>query len=474
MRSELEQRDRLAHIASQREALVDVIGTGQVRIGSSWENTLKVGRVRARVNVSVTRLRRELTHVNQDIIITEQTKYHLGQLTLRQLQLAQMSAMVSERNLSEDILRQYQQEYTALASKQIKVASISPTRVIERKPGGIESKVDRCDSQIDQEVKRMREERLRSWEIIKRLGITKTEYRRIVTRLLATGETNVIYQGAVPHTNYDEEIKRLRAEGLKNEEIRNKLGLTPGRLDSRITKLIKEGAVEPRSDIRSSGKGGARFTLEQVLDKYIEQNPGKIIILADIAKEIGVSRERVRQLYLQIASQRTVPPAISLFRKLKVAQDETFDQQVKELVLQGIDSKEIARRLQVTKKLVLQVKSSNYRRELEIRRSQIQDLKKRGFSTRDIIEMTGFSEGSINKILATLRGKGEVKRSRKRYKTKAEVECFKEQISQLRLESGKLTYKQIAEITGESETTIGNYVNRLIREGRIPRRHKGS
>lgn len=117
MSGELEQqRDRLAHVVSQREALVDRIGTGQVKIGSSWENTLRIGHVRAKVKASVARLGGELTQIDQEINITGQARDYLTQIEVRQKQLGEMSELVTEGNLPEEILKQYQQEYSTLVA----------------------------------------------------------------------------------------------------------------------------------------------------------------------------------------------------------------------------------------------------------------------------------------------------------------------------------------------------------------------
>lgn len=114
---QIEQReDRVSQVLGEREALVDRIGTGVVKVGSSWENTLKVGRVRSKVRGSVNRLRGELGQLDQELNTYGQAREYLSQLSTRQTQLGEMSEMVAEGNLPQDVLQTYQQHYEELAS----------------------------------------------------------------------------------------------------------------------------------------------------------------------------------------------------------------------------------------------------------------------------------------------------------------------------------------------------------------------
>lgn len=59
------QRDRILSIISQRETLIDGIGTGQIKTNSSLENDIRIERVRDRVRTSTTRLRERLTQIDE-------------------------------------------------------------------------------------------------------------------------------------------------------------------------------------------------------------------------------------------------------------------------------------------------------------------------------------------------------------------------------------------------------------------------
>lgn len=111
-----EKRDRVYQISGQREALINRIGTGKVNALSSWENSLKVGRVRSKVKASVNRLRGELGQLDQELEDYGQARDYLGQISLRQIQLADMGKMVAEGNLPQDVLEVYKQRYQELFS----------------------------------------------------------------------------------------------------------------------------------------------------------------------------------------------------------------------------------------------------------------------------------------------------------------------------------------------------------------------
>lgn len=223
-----------------------------------------------------------------------------------------------------------------------------------------------------------------------------------------------------------------------------------------------------QSDLITPPRGGVRFALEQLLDKYSIQNPGRPIVQAALAIELGVSRERIRQLYYEIAAEKEVPPLVS--RKFE-GDRRQLDRQVKELMAQGIqDLGEVAQRLCVTKKLVLQAKSRNRRKELKTRNDLIKNLRNQDFGDKAILEMTGLSRGVVNGALSALRRTDDATRLRKKYRTEAEIEHFKEQLVQLRLDPRNLTTKQIAKLTGENEYTISGYIRKLVQDRKVPNR----
>lgn len=117
--SELAQKQaHLSQLLNQREALVPKIGTGEVQLGSSWETTLKVGRVRRDVNKSVERLRGEHARVTGELEGYGRARSYLSLVDLRGQQIAQMNEMAEEGVLPDDVVDKYRQEYQNLLSEQ--------------------------------------------------------------------------------------------------------------------------------------------------------------------------------------------------------------------------------------------------------------------------------------------------------------------------------------------------------------------
>lgn len=105
-----QKREQLTHVIDQRRALIDKIGTGDVQLGSSWENTLRVGRVREKVFDSVQR------HEEQRRIITAQEELlrYQENLSLRREQLTEMRRLQQDGYLPDSVVDRYQQEYASL------------------------------------------------------------------------------------------------------------------------------------------------------------------------------------------------------------------------------------------------------------------------------------------------------------------------------------------------------------------------
>jgi hypothetical protein len=97
------ERDHLSRCLIQRESFVKDIGTGEVKVGSSFESTLRVGRVKGLVRTSMNRIQGELDNLNQELDAYSQARSYLGQISLRQAQLSQIGQMVDEGNLTPDI-----------------------------------------------------------------------------------------------------------------------------------------------------------------------------------------------------------------------------------------------------------------------------------------------------------------------------------------------------------------------------------
>lgn len=320
--------------------------------------------------------------------------------------------------------------------------------------------------EFDLQVKGLRGQQLSNTQIADQLQVPVWKVGQASHSLITQGETERRKTGGgrrpQDNTRVLEDIKTLRAQGLKNDEIREKLGLTLGQYHARLQKLMKAGEVEAKPK-----GGGARFAIEQVLEQYMAQNPGKAIILADVAREVGLSRERVRQLFHQIAAKREVPPLIS--RGLNGPQDE-FDQKVRELLLEDLDISEITKKLHVTRNIVAKARVRINRIILKEREEIIKPLREQGLTDKRITEITDLPGRVVSRILQNLYKRGEAEKPRKQYRTRQEAKLFTEQVAQLKHDPRNLSHAQIAKITGESIPVVWNYIRKLQVEGRVPLR----
>lgn len=233
---------------------------------------------------------------------------------------------------------------------------------------------------------------------------------------LAVKKSNIFLEKAQRRHELKQRIIELRAQGLENKNIREQLGLTPNQYKYIIYKLLNRGEIikyQPRS-----GRGSVRFALEKILDRCLAQDPNRSITLAKLAREIGVTRERVRQLYGEIAAQREVPPVIS--RRLHEDPEKIY-RTVAELKAQGLSLKQISEKLNVTQRLIKQAQTRNAENKLAARRNRVKELRNQGYGDKKIAEITGISLPTVKNTSQNLIRKNEVKRLRRERKTREEV-----------------------------------------------------
>lgn len=117
----------------------------------------------------------------------------------------------------------------------------------------------------------------------------------------------------------------------------------PG-IDPVISMPIDNGRIEP------AHREKARPVLKQILDRIFSEDPKTIVVIAELARELGISGPRTKALYLSIARTQQVPR----LRSRTVSDQEDFDQKVQELKKQGLDTNAIREELGVTTKLVIE------------------------------------------------------------------------------------------------------------------------
>lgn len=260
------------------------------------------------------------------------------------------------------------------------------------------------------------------------------------------------------------ETKQVIAEAGRVNRVKTlrDQGLTPDGYLMAVEILIKEDIVK-----RGKGPvGGAMSAVEQILDRHMAQNPNKAIKWSDVAREAGISRERVRQLYPKIAATREVPPVIS--RQSNVP-EEQFDQIVSGL-LKDLDIPEIAEQLKVTQQLVKKARTRINKNNLKEKVEIIRQLRGQGLTDKGIVEKTGFTIGTVSGVLQKLYKRGEAEKPRKQYRTREESAQLREQIIELRADPRNLNEKQITEITNTGPYDARNYIRTLIKEGKITSR----
>lgn len=111
-----ERREKLSNIIGQRESLAGRIGTGTVQVRSSFEATVKVGRLRETVRECVVRLSGRLEKIDQELELhaVDFAREHLEEVNLRRNQLAEISGLVLDGYLTEDDLRYHHQQFEEL------------------------------------------------------------------------------------------------------------------------------------------------------------------------------------------------------------------------------------------------------------------------------------------------------------------------------------------------------------------------
>lgn len=117
-RQRLEERSQhLSHVLSQRQVLLDRIGTGGVKLGSSWEATIKIGKVRRHVRASLSLLQDALEEAQSELSAYSQADNFRNEVEKRRGQLAEIRALVEEGNLPSEMLSKYEAMYGQLLNQ---------------------------------------------------------------------------------------------------------------------------------------------------------------------------------------------------------------------------------------------------------------------------------------------------------------------------------------------------------------------
>lgn len=218
--------------------------------------------------------------------------------------------------------------------------------------------------------------------------------------------------------------------------------------------LINQKETQPRIISRPA--------FEQILEDCLRNDPNRTICLANIAKELGISRERTRQLYNKIAKEKDVPIVKS--KKMPVSPEE-LDQKVEKLTQEGLNSRAISGMLQIRFKEIEHARARNNRLRKERQKNLVRQLRKQGCGNKEIAEKTGISLFNVAGILKHLRNNGE--KARLRIKRASEDELSKRDTKVMELRERHFTRIQIADETGLSLHLVGNSIQRLVKNQKI-------
>lgn len=94
--------------------LSDLWRIGKVEADSSFDNAVEVGRTKAAARIAIAGLNNKLEQVNNELRVNDEGRAYLHRVNQMEQGLSEMSELVAEGNLPEDILRKHQQEFAEL------------------------------------------------------------------------------------------------------------------------------------------------------------------------------------------------------------------------------------------------------------------------------------------------------------------------------------------------------------------------
>lgn len=137
----------------------------------------------------------------------------------------------------------------------------------------------------------------------------------------------------------DEQVKALRDEGLENTEIAKRLDIGWATVARSVRRLLASGEI---TDKTSSKRHETRGKVLRALQQHQKNHPDELVALSDVARELDISYERVRALYLKLAREGHDLP---LKRSHNV--HELLDRKVGNFLEQGLSLKEIAEKMDI-------------------------------------------------------------------------------------------------------------------------------
>lgn len=110
----IQQRDKTLQMIEKRQYHIGLIGQCKIKDGSSFENSLELGRRRDYAKNLLEQDQQKLNDTNQELSAYNQAKQYLEEIRLRQTQLDEMSQMVAQGNIFPQIFEKHQNEFQEL------------------------------------------------------------------------------------------------------------------------------------------------------------------------------------------------------------------------------------------------------------------------------------------------------------------------------------------------------------------------
>ena len=232
------------------------------------------------------------------------------------------------------------------------------------------------------------------------------------------------------------------------------------RIDSQAEKKPKT-AQEHKTKIR----------FKQLVESYMKENPESEIVLSRLAPVLGVTRERVRQLYKDMEKEGLPVPYRNYGRERQIEKKARLDSIVKQLLNEGLSYREIKIRLGIGKSYFDQsikrlVNRGEIPSPLAKKKEELEALDRMiiyyanvfYLGRKAIAEKLDISPSRVGHRVNKLIAEGEVKRLRKK-RSKGAILLFDSQVKELK-EQG-FTRRQIARHLNVSDFDVYNAMKRI-------------
>ncbi len=205
--------------------------------------------------------------------------------------------------------------------------------------------------------------------------------------------------------------------------------------------------------------------------------PGIPVNVSEVGRRAGIrAHQRAHQLFKQLSVDQELPPKRSHFGRQLVT--IIFDARIKKFWDEGLTLKQITEALKektgrVSSSLNRLRKEGKIKPRAESRREfdeKIRLLRNEGKGNKAIAEILHKSISSIeNSIFRSMKSEKEIKRLRKKRRTKEQVVAFRADIKGLR-EDENLTDRQIAQRLGVKKSEVLSHIKAMLDRGEIERK----